>query len=179
MYELYIVHKKPMHEIAKELHIGVGTVYNYMKKYDIKSRTAKEVFKNLKQQGWEYPQSARERISKAHTNKTVSEESRRKMSESKKIGGIGHKKIRSDGYVSIYFPDYPKASKNGYVMEHDLVMECIISRHLKDDEVVHHINGVRNDNRKENLKLMTFSEHARHHMLERCRNKRRNDLSIK
>ena len=145
-----------MHEIAKELHIGVGTVYNYMKKYDIKSRTAKEVFKNLKQQGWEYPQSARERISKAHTNKTVSEESRRKMSESKKIGGIGHKKIRSDGYVSIYFPDYPK-----------------------DDEVVHHINGVRNDNRKENLKLMTFSEHARHHMLERCRNKRRNDLSIK
>lgn len=64
-------------------------------------------------------------------------------------------------------------------MEHDLVMECIIGRHLKDDEVVHHINGVRNDNRKENLKLMTFSEHARHHMLERCRNKRRNDLSIK
>ena len=106
-------------------------------------------------------------------------ETRHKMSESKKVGGIGYKKLRSDGYVSIYFPDHPKATKDGYIMERDLVMECAIGRCLKDDGVVHHINGIRNDNRKENLKLMTFSEHARYHMLERHRNRRRNDLSIK
>lgn len=52
-------------------------------------------------------------------------------------------------------------------MEHDLVMECIIGRHLKDDEVVHHKNKIRNDNRKENLELMTFKEHAALHMKER------------
>lgn len=95
-----------------------------------------------------------------------------KISKSKKVGGIGHKKLRADGYIYIYFPDHPNATKDGYIMEHDLIMECIIGRHLKDDEVVHHINGIRNDNRKENLKLMTFTEHARYHMLERYRNKK-------
>ena len=92
LYELYVIRGKPMHEIASILHIGVGTVYNYMKKYGIQSRNKKEVFDNLKKQGWEYPQSSRERISKAHKNKTLSEETRRKMSESKKVGGIRHKK---------------------------------------------------------------------------------------
>lgn len=65
------------------------------------------------------------------------------------------------------FPDHPKSNKDGYIMEHDLVMECIIGRHLKDDEVVHHKNKIRNDNRKENLELMTFKEHAALHMKER------------
>ena len=96
LYELYVIRGKPMHEIASILHIGVGTVYNYMKKYDIQSRNKKEVFDNLKKQGWEYSQSARERISKAHKNKTLSEETKHKMSESKKVGGIGHKKLRTD-----------------------------------------------------------------------------------
>ena len=172
LYELYVIRGKPMHEIASILHIGVGTVYNYMKKYGIQSRNTKEVFDNLKKQGWEYPQSAREKSSKTHKNKIVSEETRHKISKSKKVGGIGHKKLRTDGYICIYFPDHPNATKDGYIMEHDLIMECIIGRHLKDDEVVHHINGIRNDNRKENLKLMTFTEHARYHMLERYRNKK-------
>jgi hypothetical protein len=46
-------------------------------------------------------------------------------------------------------------------------MECFIGRHLREDEVVHHINHIRDDNRLENLKLMTFTEHARLHMIER------------
>ena len=57
-------------------------------------------------------------------------------------------------------------------MEHDLIMECLIGRHLNDDEVVHHKNKIRSDNRKENLELMTFQEHARLHMLERHKNKK-------
>lgn len=46
-------------------------------------------------------------------------------------------------------------------------MECYIGRWLKEKEVVHHINHKRDDNRIENLQLMTTSEHARLHMLER------------
>ena len=110
---------------------------------------------------------AREKISKAHKEKKITESTRKKMSESAKVGGIGHEKKRCDGYISIYFPDHPKSNKDGYIMEHDLVMECIIGRHLKDDEVVHHKNKIRNDNRKENLELMTFKEHAALHMKER------------
>lgn len=84
-------------------------------------------------------------------------------------GGIGHKKTRSDGYTYIYFPDHPKSTKDGYIMEHILVMESVIGRHLDDDEVVHHINGKHADNRKENLQLMKRSEHTAHHMRERKR----------
>ena len=101
------------------------------------------------------------------------------MSYAGKIGGVGHKKKREDGYIAIYFPDHPKSSKDGYIMEHILVMEAIIGSHLEDNEVVHHKNGIRDDNRKENLKLMDFREHARYHMKQRHDEKRRNDLSIK
>lgn len=97
---------------------------------------------------------------------------KKKIRENHLIKGIGHKKIRKDGYVSIYFPDHPQSTKEGYIMEHILVMECNIGRWLKDNEVVHHKNHIRNDNRIENLQLMTFSEHARLHMLERI-NKRK------
>lgn len=178
LYDQYVVKGKPMHQIAKDLGISVGSVYNYLKTYNIESRSMKESFRILAKKGWKYPDSAREKISKAHKGKIVSEETRKKMSCSDKVGGIGHKKKRTDGYIYIYFPDHPKSTKGGYIMEHVLVMECLIGRHLNDEEVVHHINGVRDDNRKENLKLMTFKEHASYHMKKRYE-KRRNDLSIK
>ena len=47
-----------------------------------------------------------------------------------------------------------------------------IGRYLEQDEVVHHINKKRNDNRIENLKLMTFKEHASLHMKERWNEKK-------
>ena len=117
-------------------------------------------------------QDAKMKISQFHKGKTVSEETKIKISEAQKKGGIGHKKKRSDGYISIYFPDHPKSNNDGYMMEHDLVMECIIGRHLKDDEVVHHKNHIRSDNRKENLQLLTFKEHASLHMKERYAKKK-------
>lgn len=84
----------------------------------------------------------------------------------------GHKKQRQDGYIEVYCPTNINANKQGYVMEHDLIIEETIKRPLKKDEVVHHINHIRNDNRIENLRLMTFKEHARMHMLERYANKK-------
>lgn len=85
----------------------------------------------------------------------------------------GHEKRRSDGYIKVYSPDHPHSSKDGYVMKHILVMERIIGRHLEKEEVVHHINHVKDDNRPENLQLMTNSEHMALHMKERHANRRK------
>lgn len=92
LYKLYIVQQKPMHQIADELCIAIGTVYKYIHKYNINSRSQKESFDALKENGWEYPQDAKDKIKNKLTGRKISEETRQKMSESTKQGGIGHKK---------------------------------------------------------------------------------------
>lgn len=57
------------------------------------------------------------------------------------------------GYVMVRAPRHPRASGSGYVFEHILVMEDHLGRRLGPDETVHHLNGVRDDNRLENLEL--------------------------
>lgn len=84
----------------------------------------------------------------------------------------GHEKRRGDGYIKVYSPDHPQCTADGYVMKHILVMERKIGRFMTKDECVHHINHVRDDNRIENLLLMTKSEHASMHMKERHENRR-------
>lgn len=59
------------------------------------------------------------------------------------------------GYVLIRQPGHPRATRQGYVFEHIVVMEQLLGRFLVDGENVHHRNGVRDDNRPENLELWT------------------------
>lgn len=62
----------------------------------------------------------------------------------------------------LYLPDHPRATTGGgkYVMEHIVVMEEKIGRPLLPGENVHHLNGVKNDNRPENLELWSRSQPA-------------------
>lgn len=72
------------------------------------------------------------------------------------------------GYVMIYSPDHPRAH-NKYVLEHIPVAEKKIGRPLGRDEVAHHVNRIRHDNRTENINIMTVSAHSRLHAFDRHR----------
>lgn len=64
----------------------------------------------------------------------------------------------SKGYILMYRPEHPHADMAGRVPHHRLVMEEYLGRYLRENENVHHKNGVRDDNRLENLELWVVSQ---------------------
>lgn len=66
--------------------------------------------------------------------------------------------IDESGYAWVYVPGDPHARRGGRALEHRLVMADKIGRPLRDEESVHHINGVKSDNRPENLELWVSSQ---------------------
>lgn len=79
----------------------------------------------------------------------------------------GGRFIDNKGYVTTWIhPNdffYPMAMKNGYVQEHRLIIAKRLGRNLHRWETVHHKNGIRDDNRLENLELSTKSQHITDH----------------
>lgn len=74
-----------------------------------------------------------------------------------RVAGESYRKTPA-GYVQTWQPDHPNATVNGYVATHRLVMERHIKRLLLPGESVHHRNGVRDDNRIENLELWASTQ---------------------
>lgn len=98
-------------------------------------------------------------------NITVYNPNKGGKTSSKWKGGI---RRRSDGYLEQYCPNHPFATVNKTVVQHRLVMEQYLGRYLTSNEVIHHKNGIRNDNRIENLQLFLSSgDHLRFELTDR------------
>lgn len=112
----------------------------------------------------------RKKLSIANTGKKhslkVIEILRQRMlgkTKEKSIHWKGGRILDSRGYYIIRLPEHPN-SVNKYVPEHRLNVEKNIGRYLNHNEIVHHINGIKTDNRIENLVIcQSLSEHRKYH----------------
>src|SRR6267142_3488699 len=69
------------------------------------------------------------------------------------------------GYILLLRPRNPNATFNKrYVFEHRLIMSKHLGRPLLSSEIVHHVNGIKDDNRLQNLVLTNRADHMRVHL---------------
>ncbi len=121
----------------------------------------------------EYKGSSHPMFGKHHT-----EESRQLISMNhadftgEKNGRYKGRVDNGHGYIYVYCSNHPHCTKDKRVMEHRLVMEKHLGRYLTKEEVVHHINGIKDDNRIENLQL--FKNQQEHQQFEAENFKRNN-----
>lgn len=74
-----------------------------------------------------------------------------KLKQKSSTGEEGY--IGRNGYRLISRPTHENSQKSGKILEHVFIMSTYLGRPLNKGESVHHKNGIRNDNRIENLEL--------------------------
>lgn len=74
----------------------------------------------------------------------------------------------------MYAAKHPYANGRKEIHVHVMVMEMHIGRQISALECVHHKNGIKTDNRLENLELMLFTEHSQMHHLVLSKGRVRN-----
>lgn len=71
-----------------------------------------------------------------------------------------HKSYMENGYIVEYLPGY---NKKGNIKQHRRIMEEHLGRRLEENEIVHHKNGDKTDNRLDNLEIKRRGEHSSYH----------------
>ena len=71
----------------------------------------------------------------------------------------GGRYLEARGYIRVRSPGHPRADRRGYAYEHILVWEKYHHKSVPNGSVIHHLNGIKGDNRPENLVALTSRKH--------------------
>jgi hypothetical protein len=133
----YIDDGRSMNNIAKEVGCKVGVLHDAFKAMGINTRSDKEAYalqyKDIPNLG------------------------------DKTSNWKGGRRVTDKGYIYLFAPDHPFADKRGTVFEHRLVMEHLLGRYLNPSEVVHHVDGNKQNNDPSNLLVMDRVLHRMTH----------------
>ena len=75
----------------------------------------------------------------------------------------GGRRKHAQGYVLIKNRDHPRAGKDGYVLEHILIWEKVYDKSVPEGWHIHHLNGIKDDNRPQNLVALPAGRHKKRH----------------
>lgn len=131
--QAYVHDQLSTHLIALQYHVTQFTILNWLRSYDITVRTLSEANKLRHLRGSNNP--------------------------SWKGGRYKNK----SGYIFVLAPSHPSADSRGYVKEHALVWEQTHGMPVPTGKIIHHLNGIEDDNRPENLVALTQAEHMKLH----------------
>jgi|SRR5690625_515735 len=153
----YVDEEYSMKEIGDFCGVAPNTVLHFMEKHGIQRRNGSDKVTRRKRDHY-----SRIRKGKPVWNQGMKGNydkwTKRGKDAPGYLGGVSERGNR--GYRNILKPDHPSADANGYVFEHRLVCEDLLGRYLTDEEIVHHRNKNRLDNRPSNLFI--FYGHGTH-----------------
>ena len=141
--ELYINRQMPERDVCKQVNRSIGVVHGLLVQYGIPLRTKSE----------------------SHKLAIIQGRACRKLRERSPFWkGDSHRYEDRYGYIWVRKPEnYPyKHGKHAMIQEHILVWEQSHNQQLPEGWSVHHINGVKRDNKPRNLLgVPSNSEHKR------------------
>jgi len=152
---MYILENKSMPDIAKELGMKYSTVRYWLIKFGIELRSRADGIRAVSH-----------KLGSGLRGKTriFSDEWKENISKAKLAHGdmnASGVSIKPSGYIEI------TRGEHKFRGQHRVIMEAHLGRRLEHNEVVHHKDENKQNNSIDNLIVMTASEHARNHAIER------------